>query len=242
MNLSRSLDDVCRAALPLEALASLAPLRARPGVRVRQDGRRLWLSWSPGDDEVLRLVLPLRGVELYTRDDESWTLFGKRLPTDGVPDPADDVPLLNVLSPEPVSAQTGERRLSRVGLTIVPDDRARPTSALLWSLTSLVRWAETATTHQLAGLQAAHASGRVLLRGPALPGTLDGERFWGDSVLIPLGRRPEPDLPESVLAAALELCDGAVAMVAADGVEVVPGAAFGPVSRAGVRLLKRETG
>jgi hypothetical protein len=82
----------------------------------------------------------------------------------------------------------------------------------------------------------------VLLRGPALPGTLDGERFWGDSVLIPLGRRPEPDLPESVLAAALELCDGAVAMVAADGVEVVPGAAVGPVSRAGVRLLKRETG
>jgi hypothetical protein len=103
------------------------------------------------------------------------------------------------------------------------------------TLAELARWAEHATTRQLASLSAAHDQGVVLLRGEKLP-PLEGERFWGRRVLFPLGRRPEPDLGEDVLAAALRLEAGEQAVVSGEWAEIVPLAAFAPLSRAGVRL------
>ena len=56
------LGDVCCASIPHEALALLAALRTSPAVRARRVGERIWLRWPPGDDTVLRRVLPIRGL------------------------------------------------------------------------------------------------------------------------------------------------------------------------------------
>jgi hypothetical protein len=80
----------------------------------------------------------------------------------------------------------------------------------------------------------------VLLRGERLPPLSCGTRWWGRSILAPLGFRPEPDLDEDILGETLGLNDGDVVLLTEAGAERIPRAAFGPVSRAGVRLASRE--
>jgi hypothetical protein len=98
----------------------------------------------------------------------------------------------------------------------------------------LLRWADVATSHQLRSVQAAWCDEEVLLRG-TLP-VLTGERFWGKQVLLPLGFRVEPELAQSVILAALGVRPGDVALWTTAGVEVISSEAFGPVTRAGIRL------
>jgi hypothetical protein len=102
----------------------------------------------------------------------------------------------------------------------------------------LSAWADSAPSDDIEAVEAAICGETVLLRG-RLP-ALVGERFWGRRLLVAAGWRPEPDLAEGVLAEALGLGDD-FALFASDGVEVVPSTAFGPLTRAGVRLAARGT-
>jgi hypothetical protein len=236
-----ALDEVCCVSLPPGVLPALAGLRSRAGVRAREVGGRVWVWWPAGDEAVLRRVLPLPGAEFFARRDGLWYRPGRRLPSSGVPAEASALPLAAVLSPAPVTPQLAQARPAPVGLTVVRDGRPRPATALLCELSEMVRWADAATTRQLTALEAARCGGRVLLRGGRLP-AVAGERWWGRSVLVRLGFRPEPELPEAVLASALGLTEGSAALLRAGGVEVVPASAFGPTSRAAVRLAARGAG
>src|SRR5262249_13874515 len=120
----------------------------------------------------------------------------------------------------------------RASVSLVRNGTPRAASAMRLSLVELIRWAESATTHQFQGLQAARCGAQVLLRGRLRP--LAGERFWGRRVLLPLGWRLEPNLPEGVLLAGMRLAAGEIVLFTGSGVEVVPAGAFGPVTRAGV--------
>lgn len=60
--------------------------------------------------------------------------------------------------------------------------------------------------------------------------------------MTPLGFRPEPLLPEAMLASALALNPDEIALVHSEGMEVIPAEAFAPLSRAGVRLAQRGQG
>jgi hypothetical protein len=118
----------------------------------------------------------------------------------------------------------------------VREDQPRPTSALCCGLGELEAWVSQATTRQLEALQAAWSGERVLLLGSNFSATLPGQRYWGRDVLVPLGWRPEPSLPEAVLRAALNLQPDEIALLDSRGPEPIPRSAFGPISRAGVRI------
>jgi hypothetical protein len=243
MNMASPLDDVCCARLPAAALAHLGPLRVRTDVRVLAQGGELWLRWPAGDEEVLHRALAVRGAEVFARRDGSWYAPGRSLPTFGVPDELPQT-LLHLLSPEPVTPKAGAPAVRPVRLTLARDDTVRPAAALCCALADLDRWAEGATARRLAALEAAHCPApggpRVLLLGERLPPLPAGERFWGRSVLAPLGWRPEPALGEAALRAALDLQDDEIALLTPEGVEVVPRSAFRPLTRAGIRLALRE--
>src|SRR5690242_6893776 len=96
------LQDVCRAALPRAALSVLAGLRARPGVEVTLEGERAWVSWPAGDDEVLRRVLPVSGVELYVLREGRWHRHGRHLPAFGAAPEGETQALDRILFPAPV--------------------------------------------------------------------------------------------------------------------------------------------
>jgi hypothetical protein len=234
------LDNVSRARLPLAALPALAGLRCLPGVTLRVDGDRAWLSWPAGDERVLRYVLPLAGAELYECRDGLWYLPRQHLPAFDVPDEDGGRPLDRVLFPAPVEAEPAPAPgLIPETLRIVRDSRPRPATALRCTLPDLARWAETATTAELSALTAARSGDRVLLVGRPLPPLPAGLRLWGEHLLVPLGFRPEPALPEATLIEALGVADDDLVVLGAEGAEVVPRAAFAPLTRAGVRLALR---
>src|SRR5262245_8076983 len=198
------LHEVCRASLPRAALAVLAGLRARSSVHVTLEGERAWVSWPEGDEEVLRRVLPVAGVELYVHRDGRWHRFGHHLPAFGAAPGGEAQPLDRVLFPAPVQpSPPPASRLQAVVLRLAPDHQPRQASAGAYGLGELTAWAEEVPSARLSALRAACHNGRVLLLGRRLPPLPGGERFWGERVVVPLGYRPEPALPESALREAL---------------------------------------
>jgi hypothetical protein len=235
------LDGVCCACLPPSGLASLAAVRCRPGVFVYRAGAYVWLRWEAGDDEVLRRVLPVPGVRLFTRRDGLWYEPGRRLPAFDVPRMEEVSPLPAVVTPTPVRAEpVPAQTLPPVPLKLVRDDHSRPAAALLCASAELGRWASGATTRQITALRAAKNEDRILLLGPGLPALRGAARFWGRCILFPLGFRPEPALPESALCALLGIGDEAIALLTDEGADVVPAEALRPLSRAAARLVAGE--
>jgi hypothetical protein len=256
------LHEVCRASLPREALPALAGLRGRPGVEVTLTGERAWVSWTEGDDAVLRRVLPVAGVELYVPRDGRWHRMGHHLPAFDALAAGESQPLDRVLFPAPVQPLPPlASAYQPVSLRLARDHRPRQASAGAYDLAELTTWAEAVPSARLKTLTAAYSGHRVLLLGERQPPLPGGERFWGERVLVPLGYRPEPALPESALRAALGaaeeelLCLKAACEAsspprgeggkmekpqAAVEVEIIPRAAFQPLTRAGLRLAARE--
>jgi hypothetical protein len=237
------LHDVCCDALPAAALSMLAGLRTRDDVRVLLREGRAWVFWPAGEDEVLRRVLPVPGAALFARRGEHWYAPGSSLPAFDVPDADDAQALLTLLTPAPLLPEISPpAALEAPTLTLVRDDRPRATTALCCRPAELARWAEWATTRQLTSLEAARCGDRVLLRGERLPLLPGGERYWGTTVLVPLGFRPQPDLAEALLRAALGLDDAELALLGADGVEVVPRDSLRPLHRAEARRVAEKEG
>jgi hypothetical protein len=240
------LADVCCARLAPAALGHLGGLRARPGVAVLSGPAGLWLFWPAGDEELAREVLALEGAELYLRRDGQWRRPGLHLPVFDVPDPSGARPLSAGLFPAPVQPlPPGRPAWQPVRIALVRDDTPRPATALYTTLADLVRWADRATSRQIEGLRGACCRAQVLVVGCRLPPVAHapgspGVRFWGKRVLVPLGFRPDPALEEGVLREALRLGEDELALLLDDGVEVIPGDAFGPLTRAGIRLAGED--
>jgi len=104
------------------------------------------------------------------------------------------------------------------------------------------------TSARLASLLAAWTAGAgqpgqadVLVLGApgSLPEVGSGRRFWGDDLLIPLGWRADPELPEPALRGAVGAGPDDLVVLDVAGAELIARAAFQPLSRAGIRLADR---
>ncbi len=240
--------DIGCARIPADSLAGLAEIRCAEGVEVIADGEMCWLRWPAGSDDVLRLVLPLPGVVLYVQREGLWYTFGSRLPCQGppnaAPQPLDRLLVPDRIEPEPSSPPA----LQPVPLRLIRNDTRHPTTALRCRLTVFATWADSATTARLASLRAAVAGDVVLIMGEHLPLLPNSVRYWGNRVLVPLGYRPEPALPEIALANVLQLGSEEIAILSEPSaeasveasVEILPATALQPVRRAGIRLACRE--
>jgi hypothetical protein len=240
MTMNSPLAEVCCASFPAESLAWLAPLRVHAGIRVRTFGERAWLWWTSGDEVVLQRVLALHDVAVFGRREGRWYRPGQHLPAFDVPSEEGARPLLHVLTPAPVQPDYGAPSLRALALRLVPDGCPRAAWALGCTLADLAGWADQATSRQLAMLTAVRSGPRVLLRGERLPPLLEAERYWGRTILIRLGFRPEPEVSEGVLRQALRLQDEEIALLGANGFEAIDARRFQPLTRAGVRLALRE--
>lgn len=228
------------ACLPAASLVGLAPLRVHTGIRARLLGDRVWLWWAAGEDAVFQRVLALHGVELFERRDGCWHRPGQHLPAFVVPSDEGARTLLHILTPAPVQADGGSPSFLPLNLRLVREDRPRAAAALCCSLSDLGSWADRATSRQLRELGAVYSGHDVLIRGERLPPLPVAARYWGRSVLIPLGFRTEPEATEGVLREALNLQPEEIALLANRGFEVIDARLFQPLTRAGVRLALRE--
>jgi hypothetical protein len=233
-----SLLAISCATFPWQYLPALGPVRALPHVEAARVDDRAWLRWQPGSELVLERILPLPGADFYVLRDQYWFRFGCHLPAFDVPSSVDYQPLHKILMLGSFGAETPARSKSEPAtLSLVSDDRVRLTTAALYSVTSLAHWIEMVPTPRLAGIQAAICGDEALLLGTRLPILPGCERFWGNSLLIPLGYRPEPLLPESALREGLAVAENDLLLWNFGGVETISRSVFTPLSRSGIRLV-----
>jgi hypothetical protein len=238
--MSLPLRDVCCASLSADQLPVLADLRAAPGITVAQTGGRAWVRWETGDEQVLRRLWPVAGVELYVSRGGRWYRFGRSLPALDFPANLEYRPLHQVLFPAPVLPVPPQQQpLRPVPLLLVPDQQPRPAAALTCPIADLARWAETASEVRLQTLRGAYTTLRVLVLGERLPELASGQRFWGGLLLVPLGWRVEPELPASAVRDALGAGPEDLLLLTPDGGDIVPGRALTSLTRAQIRLARR---
>ncbi len=236
-----TLEHVTLARIPASALRSLAGLRGNEGILVRLEGDSAWVAWEDGDDRVLRAILPAAGIELFERRGDAWHRPGQRLPAFGVSPVGEPIPLARAVIPAPFSAERPSGDPIRPSaIRLVRGGRPRPATAALCPMSEVGRWADSATSAELEAVRGAVCGDLALLIGsppPPLPGA---ERYWGSRVLVPMGFETRPMLPERAIAEAMGGAVDEVIRLIPDGggviVEAIPGEAFRPLTRAGVRL------
>jgi hypothetical protein len=226
--------------------ASLGPLRLTPGLEVCALGDALWLRGTLSEELQPRLER-LPASERYALEGELLRPPGASLPCARAPDGpwralVDTLPF----APQPPVAPSGAR--SSVQLELGPADEEREATFLLTSLRAFADWADAAPSARLEALSfAAEAGGvRVLVRGQVLP-PLPGVRHWeAAGLVVPCGRTWRPALPAPLVAEALDLLPGELALFGEDGprttFERISGLAFVPARRAAVRATLAEAG
>jgi hypothetical protein len=231
--------DVCCASLPVNALPALAAVRVVPGVTVYQQGDRAWVRWENQEEDVLRRLLPIPGVILYCWREGVWYRLGESLPAFEVPVDAPFQPLYQLLFPAPVQPLPAPKEESwrPINLRLQPEHQPRPATALVASATAILAWAEQVPSFRLDQFRAAWNGAEVLVIGPRLPAVASGRRVWGKTLLLPLGFRLEPDVPESTIRAAFGLTRGELLLIDADGEQIIPRDVFEPLHRSGLRRL-----
>lgn len=220
-------------------------------------------SRAAGDDHdspaalppLLRRLLSLPGAEVFIPGERGrWHRPGESLPAFHVPaaiggaipggSRLDSVVLPDRIHPEaPDSTPPGV-----VPLRLVRDDSGcpRPAAAQRSRIAALAGWVDAAPSAWISSLSAAWApspsgdpgEAEVLLLGPAarLPSVSGGTRFWGASVLIPLGYCASPALGEPALREAVAAGPDDLVLLDERGPELIPRGAFGRLSRASLRL------
>jgi len=229
--------EVSAARIPSECIAALAPVRSVDGVRVHIAGELAWVSWPVGRADVVKCLLPVPGVVFLARRRGVWFRFGTRLPCDDIPPEGDGQPLSAVLVParfQPVAPPTTQ--LPPAVLRVVRGGEPRPATALVCVIGELLKWADVATSAELAAVKAVRCGDRAILLGSRLPSISGAVRFWGKDVLVPIGFRPDPELSPSGLRAACGVADGELLLLDETGAEVIPCRAFEHLTRASVRL------
>jgi MoxR-vWA-beta-propeller ternary system domain bpX2 len=246
------------ASIRAEDLPALADLRRHAHLRLAFERDRAWIYWEHASDEMMQIlvgrILPLAGVELFTERDGAWYRLGERMPAFDAP-PADRsgrMALDQAVLPLPIAGLRPDLTAREWRpLRVVRDESGRfhAATALRCALARVAEWADRATSAQIARLQAAwtgrsdgqHDEPQVLLRGAgqALPVLPESQRFWGDTLLIPLGFRADPDLPETALHRALGSAEGDLAVLDQDGFELIPRNVFRTLDRAAIRLAAR---
>ncbi len=235
-------DSPTAASLPATALGAIADLRRAPGLLVLVKEDRAWLRWDGTDPSLAHRLMSVPGAVLYARgDDELWREPGRRLPSFGLPlDGPGFTTLVHAIVPEPIDPVTPPKSCHEsTVLRLERDDRERPATAMVCELAQLSTWADSALSAEFASVSAAVCGGQVILRGrPAnLPVIVGSKRFWGLRLLVPLGWRIEPALPERAILRAVCADDDDLLLVIPPGlVEPVPLDAFAPLTRASLRL------
>jgi len=237
-----TLSEISCASFPWSDLPALGPARALSHVEVARIDDRAWVRWQPGNELVLERILPLPDARFYVLRDQYWYRFSYHLPAFDVPFAVDYQPLHRVLILRLFEAEAPPgSKCEPAVISLVSDDRVRPATGALFSMTSLVQWIDMMPTPRLAEIQAACCGDQALLLGSRLPILPGCERFWGTKMLMPLGYRPEPLLPESAIRQGLSVAENDLLLWNFEGVEIISRRVFTPLTRSGVRLAAQET-
>jgi hypothetical protein len=234
--------SVVAARLPVAELSVLAPLRDRMDIRIHLESDRAWVCWKSSGSEVISRLLAAAGVEFFSSRNDAWFPFASRLPTAQRPPAGEGMGLANVLVPGRFQVPAVPAAAPPAAtLHLVRGGLVQPATAMVCRLSELVAWADRATTAEIADVTGCRFESRVLLLGRRLPSLAAARRYFGEDVLIPVGFRADPELPAAAIRGAVGAATDEIVVLEEDGTDIVPRAAFEPLTRAGIRLAARDT-
>lgn len=223
--------------LPRDQATVLGRLRTRGGIDAAVEDDTVWLRVVERDE---RLESELRGLAraaCFEVDGEDRLVpLGQRVPVARMPQ-LSWRPLAEFISVSlPVAALSG-RLSDRAPFRLVRTERAEEPTVLVTSLAELNEYIGTAPEVRLQGGRfAACRDGRAVVHvDPLLP--LPGERYVErNGVALPAGWGASPALPAEILATALGLSPGDLALLSIDGtVDFIAADQFVRLSRSSVR-------
>jgi hypothetical protein len=233
--------DVQRAAIPTAAMPRLGVLRDRRGLEVGLAGRHLWLRWPDGDESIAQTLFAIAGSRLFEMRDGHWHEPGRSLPAFDMPETLSYRPIAAVILPAAFEAKPAiEFAPVAAPLRLVADSAYRPTLAMACALTAFSAWAQGMPPCRLKQLRAARDGDRLLVLGKSLPWIEGGERFWGRSVLVPVGRRPTPNFSEAALRTLVGVAESDLLVIRQSGCELIAQDSFETLTHGALRLAARE--
>jgi hypothetical protein len=230
--------------MPIAGVGATAGLRLAAGLRLCRDDAVVWIVGERLDASVRRALLALPHGELFeVGADGACRVPGRRLPAARLPQ-GPWTPLSANHEIEPGVPALPAERPAAARLHVVRDGGERVANVLVTSLQAFHAWVGTAAYVRLQPLRfVANTQGAVLVHGlplPSLPGDVAVEE---SGIVVPAGHRLEPDVPRQLVAAALHLDPGDLAVFTVEGsCTFVRKAAFVPASRSAVRATRKRIG
>jgi hypothetical protein len=241
MDMDTAIAELERARLPASALGRLAALRCESGVEVALHDRDLWVQWRRGSELVPHTLLPVSGCQLYGRCGAGWYRWGTAIPAFDVPESLRFRPLWQVIFPAqvaPILAKCFSPELD--AFQLVDDSQFRPTTAIECPLEAFLKWAETVPSCALSKYRGVFKGGSLLAVGKDLPWVQSAERFWGRSVLAPIGFCPAPHLSEADLRRGLAVAETDLLILRHGRIETIEKNLFCYLTHAVLRLAHAE--
>ncbi|MFO0805551.1 MAG: hypothetical protein U0791_20810 [Gemmataceae bacterium] len=236
-------DSVRAARLPAAAIPALAALRHRTDIRLIPQGDTVWVRWPEANAAAIEALFTVPDVAFFIPKDGFWRQVHHRLPATVSPPEGDGRPLATFVMPASFEPHApSEPAAPPIPIRLVPGGVPRPATALACELEDLALWADTATTQELSAVRAARCGDRVVLLGKRLPTVANAIRHWGDLLLVPLGFRIDPELPQNVVRDAVGAAENELVLFDERGAECIPRESFQPVTRASLRLAAGRGG
>jgi len=232
--------EISAARFAVSHLEALSALRDRTSVRIHIQREEAWVRWKGDNNDIMPHLLPIPGVEFFALRSGSWFRFKSLLPAGEKPPVDEGLPVSSVLFPKSfTSVQPETNDWTPAELTIVRCGNPQPASALVCTVNDLQKWADTATTSEIAKIKGARAGDKAILLGSQLPSIVNATRYWGDAVFVPLGFRSEPNLPPGALLMVVGANAEEFVFLNEEGARIVPRKAFEILTRAGMRLARK---
>jgi hypothetical protein len=233
-------ESIRGARVPLVELDALASMRLHDDIQVAVDDPYAWVSWESSGAAALSRLLSRRKVEVFERRGSYWIPAGSFLPCFDVPSAESFLPLSRVVLPERFQGvECAGDQWRRADARLMPARCPRRATMLRSTLDALDAWANQATTSEIESLTAAWIDSVVLVRGESLPPLGAGDRFWGERLLVPIGREPDPALTEAAWREMLGIGGDELMIWDENAIEIVGLDAFRPMTRAGIRLARK---
>lgn len=235
------LGSVWIAKVAADEAVAVSNLRGLPKVDAATAEGAVWLRGESEENELPAELVRIQADVFRLRPPDGLAAWGSEIPVARLPE-LDWQPLNEVTRPLIESpllpGQVGES----MSLSLVKSvDVDREPNVLLVSLALLVKWVGSTAEIRFENLRfAAGYDGTAVIRGTPIP-SLPGARFVEvDGVAAPLGQTWDPPVPATIVARAMLLSPGDLALFRGDDWERIEAANFVPVSRAAVRLTARN--
>jgi hypothetical protein len=217
-------------------------LRVTPGIEACVAGDALCLRGAALTDSLEALLRQIPGERFCISPEHALIPHNRSLPVRGMPE-GEWRPIAEVLAPQiPPTCLPGQSP-AMVPFKLAPASEEVPANFMLMPWETWSAWATSAPAVRLRPLRFAMSVETAAVHGSPLPNVRGPRYVVGNGIAIPCGYKLAPDVPLPIIAEAMGLAGGDIAIFGPDGsYDLLRAEVFVPATRASVRLSVEALG